>query len=260
MNDSDDTEDVLKKLLSELYDQAAQEGAGSVSRDSYLVANDRQYLGKITDNKYDQNSILNTYGPYGSRYSGTSIFNQYCPYGGPYGQYSPENPYNTAPPALYLNGSLKGYVTVNEFVPNRIPFSSFIYSLKNDIRGLLAGRMARTEAQARQRLGDTYIEAADGTFLGSLNPNPMDTNSIFNKYGPHGNRFNASSIFNKYGPYGGKFSVFSPFNKNSPNPPRIVNGERLIGYLTTNQRFGGQAIDPHTILEWAKSNVRRRSA
>jgi|SRR5271163_4826046 len=179
-SDSDDTEDVLKKLLSDLYDRAAQDGAGTVPRDSYLVAADKQYLGKIADNQFDQDSILKQYGPYGSQYSGTSIFNQYCPYGGAYGQFSPENPYTTTPPSLYLNGKLVGLVTVNEYIQNRIPFSSFIFSLKNDIRGLMQGNFARTEAQARRNLGDTYIEAADGVFLGSLNPNRFDTNSIFN--------------------------------------------------------------------------------
>ena len=35
---------------------------------------DGQLLGKITNNKNDNDSILNEYGPYGSLYSPTSIF------------------------------------------------------------------------------------------------------------------------------------------------------------------------------------------
>jgi len=251
------TEDVLKKLLSDLYDQAAQNNAGSAPRDSYLEAADRQYLGKITANAYDQNSILNQYGSYGSQYSATSIFNQYCPYGGAYGQFSPENPYTTQPPVLYIDGKRLGVVTTNETIADRIPYSSFIYALRNDIAGLLSGRVARTEAQARRNLGDTFIEAADGTFLGSLTPNPFDTTSIFHKFGPHGNKFNSLSIFNKFGPYGGKFSALSPFNQYSANPPRILSQGKLIAYLTVNKQKTPR-VDPNTILDWAKANVRRR--
>jgi hypothetical protein len=256
MSEGDDTEDVLKKLLSDLYDQAAQSGAGSVQRDSYLEAADRQYLGKITTNAYDQDSILNQYGSYGSHYSNTSIFNQYCPYGGAYGQFSPENPYNTQPPTLYIKGRKLGVVTVNEYVPDRIPYNSFIHSLKNDIAGLLNGRIARNESQTRRNLGDTFIEAADGVFLGSLNPNSLDTTSIFNKFGPHGSRFNSLSIFNKFGPYGGKFSALSPFNARSSNPPRIMSGRKQIAFLTVNTRLTPR-VDPATIFDWAKANVRR---
>jgi hypothetical protein len=259
MSDSDDTEDVLKKLLSDLYDQAAQEGAGSAPRDSYLEAADRQYLGKITTNDYDPNSILNQYGSYGSIYSGTSIFNQYCPYGGAYGQFSPQNPYTTQPPVLFIKGKRLGVVTTNEYLPDRIPYTSFIHALKNDISNLLNGRIAKNETQARLRLGDTFIEAADGTFLGSLNPNTFDTTSIFNKFGPHGNKFNSISIFNKFGPYGGKFSLLSPFNPNSANPPKIITRGKTIAHLTVNKRFNPR-VDPNNILDWAAANVSRRIA
>jgi len=256
MTEGDDTEDVLKKLLSDLYDRAAQEGAGSAPRnDSYLEAADRQYLGKITDNEYDQNSILNEYGPYGSPYSGTSIFNQYCPYGGQYGQFSPENPYSTTPPSLYLRGRLVGVVSANEYVANRIPFVTFLHSLKTDIRALMEGRISQSEAQARRALGDTYIEAADGTFLGSLTPNAYDSSSIFNKYGPHGNQYNSLSIFNRYGPYGGKFSPLSPFNVNSAAPPKIISGGQAIAHLSVSPRFKPR-VDPSEVLDWATRNVR----
>jgi hypothetical protein len=256
MNQGDDTEDVLKKLLSDLYSQAADQGAGAVARDSYLRAADQQYLGRITANIYDQDSILNAYGPYGSQYSGTSIFNQYCPYGGLYGQFSPENPYSTTPPALFLHGRRVGVVSANEYVQDRIPYSSFIHSLKNDIQGLLQGRFAKNEAQARRSLGDTYIEAADGTFLGSLNPNRYDSSSIFNKYAPHGSKYSSLSIFNKYGTYGGKFSALSPFNPRSANPPRIIADGKTVAFLTVNSRHNPR-IDPATIMDWAQANVRR---
>jgi hypothetical protein len=150
-------------------------------------------------------------------------------------------------------------VTANEHLADRIPYTSFIHTLKNNINGLLSGQILGDEFQARSRLGDTFIEAADGTFLGSLNPNAFDTTSIFNKFGPHGNKFNSMSIFNKFGPYGGKFSALSPFNVHSANPPKIVNGGKQIAFLTVNKRLNPR-VDPNNVLEWAKANVRRRTA
>lgn len=53
-----------------------------------LYGNDGQYLGKVSNNKYDSESISNPYGKYGSKYSSTSINNQYSNYGS---KYSTEN-------------------------------------------------------------------------------------------------------------------------------------------------------------------------
>jgi hypothetical protein len=58
-----------------------------------LYANDGTYLGKVTDNEYDPNSINNPYGKYGSEYSQSSVNNPYSKYGSEYSPYSPNNPY-----------------------------------------------------------------------------------------------------------------------------------------------------------------------
>ena len=39
---------------------------------SFLLANDSQFLGKLTFSKYDSESIFSRYGPYGNRYSSTN--------------------------------------------------------------------------------------------------------------------------------------------------------------------------------------------
>lgn len=49
-----------------------------------LYSRDGQYLGKVSNNKYDSESISNPYGKYGSKYSSTSINNQYSKYGSDY--------------------------------------------------------------------------------------------------------------------------------------------------------------------------------
>ncbi len=86
---------------------------------SKIVAEDDTYLGKII-NKYGSESIFNQYGSFGSKYSSTSIWNKYGIYGGSYSQFSPFNPYTSTPPAIYKNGTLIGYLTVNKYITGAI--------------------------------------------------------------------------------------------------------------------------------------------
>ncbi len=72
---------------------------------------DRQtgkYLGNLSSNPYDANSVGNPYGKYGSEYSSDSINNPYGKYGSQYSNDSPNNPYATNPPAIH-GGDGSGY-------------------------------------------------------------------------------------------------------------------------------------------------------
>lgn len=67
---------------------------------------DRQtgkYLGNLSANPYDADSVNNPYGRYGSEYSQDSINNPYGQYGSPYSNDSANNPYATNPPTIYGN-------------------------------------------------------------------------------------------------------------------------------------------------------------
>lgn len=46
-------------------------------QESFLLAQDGQFLEMLSSNKYQSDSVMNEYGSYGSKYSSTSIFNQY---------------------------------------------------------------------------------------------------------------------------------------------------------------------------------------
>lgn len=83
---------------------------------SFLLANDGQFLGKLTMNRYAPDSISNIYGSYGSQYSATSINNKYSTYGSPYSSLSPFNPYTSTPPAIYFMGKFYGYLTKNNYI------------------------------------------------------------------------------------------------------------------------------------------------
>ena len=104
--------------------------------------------------------------------------------------------------------------------------------------------------------GDSFIQAADGTFLGSLRPNKFDQDSIFNQFGSYGNRFSQISIFNPYSPFGGKFSILSPFNPYASTPPEVHHAGKFIAYLTANTTLTPR-IHPDEIMNWATQNVRK---
>lgn len=69
-----------------------------------IVAPDGTYLGKLSSNQYDPDSVSNPYGRYGSRYSPDSINNPYGQYGSRYSNQSPNNPYAMQPPTIVRPG------------------------------------------------------------------------------------------------------------------------------------------------------------
>lgn len=85
-------------------------------RESFIVASDGQFLGKLCLNRFDSEGVCNEYGSYGSRYSSTSIFNQYSTYGSKYSALSPFNQYTHTPPMIYLRGVLWGVLTLNKWI------------------------------------------------------------------------------------------------------------------------------------------------
>lgn len=60
------------------------------------------------------------------------------------------------------------------------------------------------------------IVAPDGQYLGNLNSNTFDPNSVSNPYGQYGSPHAPNSINNPYGQYG------SPYSPNSVNNPYAV--------------------------------------
>lgn len=72
------------------------------------------YLGRLT-NRFDGESIFNTFGTYGSQFSALSINNQFGRYGSPFSSTSARNVYASNPPVLIKNGQPLAYFTVNSF-------------------------------------------------------------------------------------------------------------------------------------------------
>ena len=59
-----------------------------------------KYLGNLNSNQYDQNSVSNPYGKFGSQYSPESINNRFGQYGSQYSNDSPNNPYSNNAPVI----------------------------------------------------------------------------------------------------------------------------------------------------------------
>jgi hypothetical protein len=60
------------------------------------------------------------------------------------------------------------------------------------------------------------LYARDGTYLGEMNANPYDANSISNPYGKYGSPYSPTSIKNPYSKYG------SPYSTESVNNPYVM--------------------------------------
>jgi hypothetical protein len=78
-----------------------------------IMADDGEFLGKITANDYDSQSILNDYGRFGGKYSSTSIFNDYGRYGGEFARMSPFNLSSSTPPRIFKGEKFLGFLTRN---------------------------------------------------------------------------------------------------------------------------------------------------
>lgn len=86
------------------------------------------YLGRLSTNQYDSESISNPYGVYGSQYSPHSINNPYSEYGNPYSPGSVSNPYALSTPSIYgSDGTYLGKLSSNPYDPESIsnPYGQF---------------------------------------------------------------------------------------------------------------------------------------
>ncbi|AYZ13023.1 hypothetical protein V2E39_08170 [Chryseobacterium arthrosphaerae] len=80
-----------------------------------------------------------------------------------------------------------------------------------------------------------YGGADQDQYLGCLNCDTFDKNSIWNKFSDYGNVYSSKSIWNAYGNYGSTYSTYSPWSAYASYPPAIVDEKGdFYGYLTLN--------------------------
>ncbi len=105
---------VLATLFSAAHSLAQQPCVPAV------VGQDGKYLGNLSANSYDPNSVNNPYGQYGSPYAADSVKNPYGRYGSPYSLESSRNPYSTQPPKIVdpCTGKYLGRLSGNRYAPD----------------------------------------------------------------------------------------------------------------------------------------------
>jgi hypothetical protein len=86
----------------------------------------------------------------------------------------------------------------------------------NTMKSILLVACAAVAFAAPASAQSPRLYAADGTFLGNVNNNQFDPNSISNPFGQYGSQFSPNSINNQFGKYGNPFSpdsVRNPFGR-----------------------------------------------
>jgi hypothetical protein len=106
----------------------------------------------------------------------------------------------------------------------------------------------------RAELGQSFLVADDGQYLGTLTLNQYDTESISNSHGCYGSVHSLTSIKNPNSQYGSPYSSLSPFNKCSSTPPTIYINGKKYGALTKNSSQSGINIDPDALNELMDTN------
>ncbi len=96
-----------------------------------LYSTDGTYLGTISRDAHDTNSIANEYGEYGSRYSASSILNDDGAYDGLYSPLSPLNVYSSTPPKIQVSERLVGFLTVSPYISPRIDARALVNWIKS---------------------------------------------------------------------------------------------------------------------------------
>lgn len=101
--------------------EAAETTVTMVSSDFEIYSNDgKQFLGTLSTNTFDSDSIFNKFGVYGSKFSATSIWNSFGNYGSKFMMSSAFNPYSYSPPIIVYNGKAIAYVSVNKYLSGAI--------------------------------------------------------------------------------------------------------------------------------------------
>lgn len=97
------------------------------------------------------------------------------------------------------------------------------------------------------RILGAEIWAADGVFLGVVDPDSKHEDSICNPEGAYGNFGSPTSILNPRGLYGAGRGPLSCWDPDTLTPPRLFWHGRFVGYLTTNRTLYPRT-DPAWIL------------
>ena len=100
---------------------------------------------------------------------------------------------------------------------------------------LILGLILFTSYMTAQTL-HLYGGKNNENYLGCLNCNNYDSDSVWNEYGTYCSSYNLKSIWNQYGTHGSDYSSYSPWNTYASDPPVVVDKDGgFYGYFTVNE-------------------------
>lgn len=88
------------------------------------------------------------------------------------------------------------------------------------------------------------VYGADGTYLGRLNANRYDPESVSNPYGTYGSTYSPTSINNPNSVYGSPYSNSSARNPYASAPPVVVYEPRVSAPSLARTRTAWERVEP----------------
>lgn len=102
--------------------------------------NDREFAGCLNCGKYDDESVCNKYGDYGSKYNDKSIWNKYGTFGSKYNLASPWNAYGEGLAIVDSDGNFYGRLTLSNQNQSRLSLAKGLLSAYKSMQDLDALR------------------------------------------------------------------------------------------------------------------------
>lgn len=99
--------------------------------DGRIVADDGQFLGRITPSTTASDSLINPFGAHGSQFSVESIFNPNSAYGGTFAQQSPFNSTALQPPRIVVLSQNVARLTINAAFSPRVDPNTLVGWLRS---------------------------------------------------------------------------------------------------------------------------------
>jgi len=134
------------------------------------------------------------------------------------------------------------------------------YRLATRARARLVEESARRDRAAAEEadeetlgnpfsVGGTRADYGNGKFLGTLNGNRYDPNSVSNPYGQYGSRYAPDSVNNPYGRYGSPYSPDGSANPYTTGGAKVVDPEsgKFLGTLNSNRYDPNSVSNPYGI-------------
>jgi hypothetical protein len=88
------------------------------------------------------------------------------------------------------------------------------------------------------------VYGADGTYLGRLNANRYDPESVSNPNGTYGSKYSPTSINNPYSVHGSPYSSSSARNPYASTPPVVVYQPLVPASSTARTSTGWERLEP----------------